>query len=140
MEDESASILRRVLPSAWVIRPYRPDYGLDFALELFKYVDQARTMAETLGEHVFVQLKSAITTTVETIRVHPRGNVAKGRLNESTQEFLDIEVIKFQIDTNELATVERMGSGAVVLLVLVTLDLRRVFYVCLNDLDLLPEI
>ena len=91
-------------------------------------------MAETLGEHVFVQLKSTLRTEIETVKVYGRGNVAKGPLQHSKQESFTIEVIKFEIDTNELLTVETMGPGMPVLLVLVTLDQFRAFYVCLNDL------
>lgn len=55
MEDESEKVLRNSLPNEWVIRRYKPDYGIDFAVEVFKYVDEKRTIAETLGENFFVQ-------------------------------------------------------------------------------------
>jgi hypothetical protein len=62
-----------------VIRPYHRDYGIDYVVELFNYVDEEQRMAETLGEHVFVQLKSVRRTEIETVAVYGRGNVAKGR-------------------------------------------------------------
>ena len=46
----------------------------------------------------------------------------------------EIEVIPFQINTNDLVTVQTMGAAATVMLVLVALDTQRVFFVCLNDL------
>jgi hypothetical protein len=134
MEDESVKIVQRALPKEWVIRPYQRDYGIDFVVELFNYIDAEQQMAETLGEHVFVQLKSVLTTDIVTVTVHGRGNVAKGALQHDKKDTLTIEVIKFQIDADTLLTVETMGPGVPVLLVLVTLDQSRTFYVCLNDL------
>jgi Domain of unknown function (DUF4365) len=134
MEDESVKVLQRLLPKEWVIRPYHRDYGIDFIVELFNYVDEERRMAETLGEHVFLQLKSVLRTEIETVAVSGRGNVAKGALQHSQKDSVTISVIKFQIDTDELLTVETMGPGVPVLLVLVTLDQSRAFFVCLNDL------
>lgn len=134
MEDDSVKIFQRLLPKEWVPRLYQRDYGIDYVVELFNYVDAEQQMAETLGEHVFVQLKSVLKTEIETVKVFGRGNVAKGPLQHSTDESLTIEVIKFQIDTDTLLTVETMGPGVPVLLVLVTLDQSRAFFVCLNDL------
>jgi hypothetical protein len=142
MEEGSDAVLRGLLPPAWVLRPYKPDYGLDFALELFDFVDAEQKMAQTLGEHVFIQLKSVLHTEIESVKVVGRGNVAKGQLNEQKDDALTIEVIKFQIDTDELFTVETMGPNVPVLLVLVTMDQKRAFFVCLNDLIdkiLIPE-
>lgn len=134
MEDESVRLLRTVLPKEWVIRDYRPDYGIDLVVELFKYIDSEKKMAETLGETLFLQLKSISTTSIETVRVFSRGNVAKGPLQTREDSFLDIDVIKLPVDTVELFTVETMGYGYPVLLILACLDLQRLFFVCLNDL------
>jgi hypothetical protein len=134
MEDESENMLRNLLPKEWVTRRYRPDYGIDFAVEVFEYTDEQRTIAETLGETFFIQLKSAAKTTINTVRVHSRGNVAKGPPVADKTKFLDIEVIKCQIDTPELFTVETMGNAVPVVLILATLDSNRLFFVCLNDL------
>jgi len=49
MEEGSDAVLRGLLPPAWVLRPYKPDYGLDFALELFDFVDADQKIAQTLG-------------------------------------------------------------------------------------------
>jgi hypothetical protein len=134
MEDASFRLLRETLPEEWVIRDYRPDYGIDLAVELFKYIDNEHKVAETLGETLFLQLKSIATINIETVRVFSRGNVAKGALNEKKESYLDIDVIKFQLDTTELFTIETMGHGTPVLLVLACLNVRRLFFVCLNDL------
>jgi hypothetical protein len=42
-------------------------------------------------------------------------------------------VLKLNLDTAELMTVEAMGAALPVLLFVVALDTERVFYVCLND-------
>ena len=133
MEEKSFSIVRNLLPDAWVIHDYRPDYGIDFTIEAFEPVDG--NVSETLGEHLFVQLKSVQSLSVKSIFVSPRYNVEKRPLSQSeVGAETTIEVIPFQIDTNDLVTVQAMGAAAPVLLVLVALDCNRVFFLCLNDL------
>ena len=134
MEDESEKVLRNALPREWVIRRYKPDYGIDFAVEVFKYADEKRTIAETLGENFFVQLKSVATTEINTLRAYARRNVVKGTLALDKSKFLDIDVIKYPIDSEDLFTIETMGNGMPVVLILVTLDSNRLFFICLNDL------
>ena len=134
MEDESEKILRNILPNEWVIRKYRPDYGVDLAVEVFKYIDPQKAIAETLGENFLVQLKSSATTDISTLRVYSHQNVAKYSLKLDKSDFLDIAVIKHEIDTPELFTIETMGNGMPVILILATLDNQRLFFVCLNDL------
>jgi hypothetical protein len=51
MEDASESVLRRLLPDEWIVRPIAKDYGVDFEIEL---VDQEIVS----GNRVWVQLKS----------------------------------------------------------------------------------
>jgi hypothetical protein len=59
IDKEAQDLLRSVLPKNWILRDYRPDYGLDFALEVFREVPQddgkhgAKGSFETLGEHIF---------------------------------------------------------------------------------------
>jgi hypothetical protein len=70
-----------------------------------------------------------------TIQVHERGNVAKPpALFPVRGEVAEISVLRYEIDTNTLATVARMGSAVPVVLVIVCLDSGRVFFICLNDL------
>jgi hypothetical protein len=82
----------------------------------------------------FVQLKSVSKTDIETVRTHPRENVAKAALTFDRSKYLDIDVIKYDLETNELFTIETMGSGMPVVLIVATLDSNRLFFVCLNDL------
>jgi len=159
MEEDSIDLLKANLPPHWVVRQYKPDYGIDLVVEVFDVVDEARGMSETLGEHFFIQLKSVQSTKFHEIIVKPRLNVELYPLGAETaavdmdQPWIEtagrastdqasIQVVKHQLETSELVTIQSMGSGAVVLLVVACLDLKRTFFVCLNDyIDkvLLPE-
>lgn len=142
MEDRSIRIVREVLPDEWVVREYRPDYGIDLTIELFEYVDPERTIAATLGETLFVQVKSTETVELRTLEVHRRSNVEKGPLKEDVNESLKIEVAQLALDTSELLTVQAMGAAIPVLLFLVELSTQSIYFVCLNDLVekvILPE-
>ncbi|MGD9758898.1 MAG: DUF4365 domain-containing protein [Comamonas sp.] len=132
-EEISFRILRQKLPEAWVIHEYGPDYGIDCVVELFDYVDEAKQVAETLGEQFYVQLKASDSVQYATRRAHPRGNVAKGKLTENKSEFIDIAVANFQLDVSDLLTVEQLGPAVPVLLILVDIQTERAFFVCLND-------
>ncbi|OKH34385.1 hypothetical protein NIES2101_39045 [Calothrix sp. HK-06] len=132
-EDISYNILREKLPESWVIHEYGPDYGIDYVIELFDYIDDKKTMAETLGENFFVQLKASSSIEYISKRVYPRGNVEKGKLSEDKSEYFDIEVAKFNLEMSELLTVQSMGVAIPVLLVLVDVITRRAFFICLND-------
>jgi hypothetical protein len=132
-EEISFRVLRQRLPEAWVIHEYSPDYGIDCVVELFDYLDDTKEMAETLGEHFFVQLKASDSVQYATRRVHPRGNVAKGKLREDKSEYVDINVANFQLDVSDLLTVELLGPAVPVLLILVDIQSERAFFVCLND-------
>ena len=60
------------LPPHWVLRTYRPDYGLDFSLEVFQESTNSPgepATYETLGEHLFIQLKSTETVTRGPLKV-----------------------------------------------------------------------
>jgi hypothetical protein len=69
-----------------------------------------------------------------TLRVHRRGNVSLGPLQEDRGESMEIEVARLQLETSELLTVQAIGSAIPVLLFLVELSTGRIYYVCLNDL------
>lgn len=134
MEDRSLSLVKQLLPDEWVIREYKPDYGIDLVIELFKYIDDTKEKADALGEFIFVQLKAIKKTKIQKLIVYPRHNVEKAPYSPRKEESIEIYVIPFKIDVGELLTVQSMGSGLPVILFLVSLDLNRVFFVCLNDL------
>lgn len=137
IDQQGEHLLREKLPRHWVVHEYRPDYGLDFTVELFKTSEKKAghaTTYETLGEHLFVQLKSVASIEPAPLTVHARGNVEKAveTLNRS-DEIARVDTYRFQLETSELVTVERMGIGVPVLLVIADLGAQRCSFVCLND-------
>jgi len=137
IDQEGEKLLRSKLPRPWVVHEYRPDYGLDFSIEVFKPSDGARSkrsMYATLGEHFFLQLKSVENAKVRPLAIYSRRNVEKEteRVDRS-DKVTDLDTYCVQIETTELVTVERMGIGVPVLLVIADLSARRCSFVCLND-------
>jgi len=137
IDQQGEQLLRSKLPKQWVIREYRPDYGLDFAIEVFKSKENSSTAiatCETLGEHFFIQLKSVAAPEVKQYAIFRRENVEKGRekLNRANK-VADVEIYRFQLETSELVTVERMGIAVPVLLVIADLATQRCSFVCLNN-------
>ena len=149
MEDRSNEIVRRILPNEWVIRDYKPDYGIDMAVEVFDHIDTDTSIAETMGEWFFVQVKSTAKTTIRRQTVYPRYNVEKRKFSEYRNikgeddiPQIEIEIIPYKIDTSLLLTVESLGAAVPVFLFLVTLDTERLYFICLNDVIdkcILPE-
>lgn len=130
-------LLRSKLPKHWLMREYRPDYGLDYALETFQAgveVGNRLRTYETLGEHIFIQLKSIASAETAPFRIFGRGNVEKApeRLNKDDL-VVALDTYRFSLETSELVTVERMGVGVPVLLVIADIEAQRCAFVCLND-------
>jgi hypothetical protein len=134
MEDLSREVFASRLPPEWVVRAYKPDYGIDVAVELFDSVDDEHTKADTLGEMFFGQLKSTERIETLTVAVHPRYNVEKKPLTENKALSKQISVIPLKIEVGELLTVQAMSPALPVILFLIELETERVFFVCLNDL------
>jgi hypothetical protein len=146
MEDRSLQFFKRALPEQWVIREYRPDYGIDLAIEVFAEVNGKPTTYEAMGEHFFVQLKSIKTLSSSRMVARPRRNVLRfpleSQADKDDPDVQELDVLSYRIETKLLNTVQAMGSSTVVLLVVVALDVERLFFVCLNDyIDkvLIPE-
>lgn len=139
--EQALDALKSRLPTYWTIREYRPDYGIDLAIELFEANGDS---FDTLGEHLFVQLKGSTNLKTKSLTLLQRTNVEKApfKLQQSLSKSSNMDVVKFSIDTSELVTIQRMSAAAPVLLVVVDTVSRRIFFVCLNDyIDkiLLPE-
>lgn len=129
-------LLRSKLPKHWVLREYRPDYGLDFSLEVFQECTDSGKFKtfETLGEHIFIQLKSIEKVDTSQFNVFSRGNVEKAPEQLDKEKLVStIETYAFSLEVSELITVERMGVGVPVLLVIADLERARCSFVCLND-------
>ena len=141
-EEISVSVLRKKLPREWVIHSYGSDYGIDCVVELFDFIDDSENIAETLGENFFVQLKSSDCIEYTSRKAYTRGNVAKGCLTENKGTFVEIPVIKFQLNMSDILTVQSIGIAIPVLLILVDTKTERAYFICLNDyIDkvLIPE-
>ena len=99
IDEEGQRLLKSALPASWVVRDYRPDYGVDFAVEVFKRAGldwDGNERFETLGEHVFVQLKSCKEASRGMLKVFPRFNVEKtSEAFESKKPVGEIETIRF---------------------------------------------
>ncbi len=136
IDDAGVDLLKSKLPRHWILRPYRPDYGLDFALEVFKTReadDDGPAGAETLGEHIFIQLKSVAKGETKPLALYSRTNVEKSAEALTDEKVAEVETYRFSLETTELLTVERMGVAVPVLLVIADLEAQRCSFVCLND-------
>lgn len=136
IDADGQRLLRSRLPRHWILREYRPDHGLDFALEIFALPKKSATPAtyETLGEHLFIQLKTVRTAEVKSLRLYGRKNVEKQREAIDKEDLVgELETIRFPLETQEIFTVDRMGVGVPVLLVIADLSRSQCFFVCLND-------
>ncbi|TPM97706.1 DUF4365 domain-containing protein [Mesorhizobium sp. B2-1-3A] len=131
IDERGIALLKRVMPVNWVLREYRPDYGLDYAVEVFE--DAGTPYPQTLGEHFFIQLKSTDSPKIGSLQLHRRGNVEKGREKLDDEPSMSIETYRLSLETSELVTIERMGVGLPVLLVIADLTRERCIFVCLND-------
>ncbi|EOA2952395.1 DUF4365 domain-containing protein, partial [Yersinia enterocolitica] len=141
-EDISVTVLREKLPREWVVHSYGADYGIDCVVELFDFIDDSESVAETLGENFFVQLKSSDCIEYTSRKAYTRGNVAKGNLTENKDDFVEIPVAKFQLEISDILTVQSIGIAIPVLLILVDTKTKKAYFVCLNDyIDkvLIPE-
>lgn len=132
MEDESYQIIKKLIPKEWVIREFnRPDYGIDLVIELFDKIDEQIT--ETLGEFIYVQVKSVKHLKVKSEKIYPVGNVAKGKWKEDKSEYAEIDVVKYIFDTNSIFTIQTLGGSVSVLLFLVDIESENVYFICVND-------
>lgn len=132
MEETSVGIVRNKLPKEWVMHQYAPDYGVDFVVETFEFIDDNHTIAETLGEFFFVQLKSVNKVKEMTLTVKDRYNVEKYSECDSGNE-IKIDVIKYTLDINEIYTIQSMGYAVPTVLLLVDLESEEVYFLCIND-------
>jgi hypothetical protein len=136
IDENAQKLLLSLIPTGWVLRNYRPDYGIDFALEVFQEVstESQTEIFETMGEHLFIQLKGQREAKRRILKVYNRYNVEKAVLVEDKTDIVaEIEVIKFSIEVSELVTIQRMGAGLPVILVLVEISSRNCYFLCLND-------
>lgn len=128
--ESGVSVFKGIIPKEWAVREYTPDYGIDLDVELFE--DLGKGIFRTLGEHVLFQVKGTYSIKKKTVKLFSRMNVEKEYKKEKS-EYCVMEVVQYPIDTDLLATVERMGSAVPVLLSVVDLESKLAYFVCLND-------
>jgi len=136
LDEEGQKLFRTALPKEWVLREYRPDYGLDFSVELFKSTQElvVGRNFETLGEHIFVQLKSTRVLRRSKLKLYGRKNVEKqAELIDKSDYIGEMQVVQFSLETSELVTIQRMGAALPVLLVVADVLSGDCYFICLND-------
>jgi len=132
MEEESYEIIKSQIPRHWVIREFnRPDYGIDLVIELFEKLED--DVSETLGEFVYVQVKSVKNIKVNQETIYEVGNVAKGVWTENRKSYTNLQVIKYSFDTNSIYTIQSLGGSVSVLLFVVDIGSKEVYFICVND-------
>jgi hypothetical protein len=132
MEDESYHIIKKLIPKEWVIREFnRPDYGIDLIIELFDKIDDKTY--ETLGEFIYVQVKSSDQFPISTEKIYGVGNVAKGKWVQDRSEYANLDIVKYSYDTNSIFTIQSLGASVSVLLFLVDLQSEDVYFINMND-------
>lgn len=131
-EDTSYSILRELLPSEWVVHDYKPDYGVDLVVEVFQKLECGSDY-QTLGEHLFVQLKSvARAMKVRKVEKHLQASAARPDEATESEQTCQFDIVKFVVDTDLLHLAGSMG-GIPLVLIVVYLQEKRAFFICLND-------
>src|SRR4051812_7317295 len=97
-------LLRSRLPSQWLLREYRPDYGLDYTLEIFKHSSESGKRPatyETLGEHLFIQLKTMQRTDPRPLKVYGRKNVEKQKETLDKNHLVgELQTIRFSLEVS----------------------------------------
>jgi len=137
--DQAIKFVKSLLPNEWTSRELIPDYGIDLEIELFEKSISSETdlqSYDTLGEHLFIQVKGAQKLKTKKLTIKPRYNVELKPVTKKVDfesENHEIEVAVFNIETPELVTIRRMGASIPVLLFLVDVTQKRLFFVCLND-------
>ncbi len=130
IEKRSLQIIEDILPEYWTTRNYKPDYGIDLSIELFE--EKESNKYDTLGEHIFIQVKGTEKIKKGNFKIKERNNIENEPIKEK-DTYKNLEVIKFQIDTVELRTIQRMGNSVPVLLFLVDTTNEQIYFICLND-------
>jgi hypothetical protein len=131
IDAQGAELLKNALPIQWVMRPYQPDYGIDFAVEIF---DKIGKDIVTLGEHFFIQLKSCLKANCISKKVHHRHNIEKYPFEADKDVSRELRLIAIPLEREELELARAMGPAVPLLLIVADLHSSELYWVCLNDL------
>ena len=129
-EDISEAIVKQHLPQEWVMRKLHPDYGIDVTIEVFERVS---TRIPTMGECLFVQLKSTKCLKEATIKIRERANVEKVKDAQKGNYAYELDVVKYVIDVDTIDNARLMGPSTPLMLFVVDVVSTEVYYICLTD-------
>lgn len=129
-EDASQTLVSRMLPEEWVIRKLHPDYGVDVTIEVFERQHQK---IPTMGEFLFVQLKSTTSLRKGVEQIKSRGNVEKGLDQQDGIAEHELDIVRFVIDTDTIDNARLMGPSTPLMLFVCDLSDNEIYYLCLTD-------
>ncbi len=129
-EEDSEGLVASLLPPEWVIRKLHPDYGVDLTVEVFERQENG---IPTMGEFLFVQLKSTSVLKKGIESIKTRENVEKALDLQQGDAAYDLDVVTFQIDIYTIDNSRLMGPSTPLMLFLCDLEGREVYFVCLTD-------
>ncbi|MEP2532698.1 DUF4365 domain-containing protein [Shimia sp.] len=129
-EDASELLVSNLLPEEWVMRKLHPDYGVDVTIEVF---ERQEGKIPTMGEFLFVQLKSTTSLKRGIEPIKPRGNVEKGLDPQDGDAEHELDVVRFVVDTDTIDNARLMGPSTPLMLFVCDLVESEVYYVCLTD-------
>ncbi|MCA0998626.1 DUF4365 domain-containing protein [Alloyangia pacifica] len=112
-EDASEVLVSSLLPEEWVIRKLHPDYGVDVTVEVFERQGQ---QIPTMGEFLFVQLKSTTSLKRGIEPIRPRGNVEKGVDLQDREAEHELDVVRFVVDSDTIDNARLMGPSTPLML------------------------
>lgn len=129
-EDASEALVAQLLPEEWVIRKLHPDYGVDITVEVFERQGQ---QIPTMGEFLFVQLKSTTSLKRGVEPIRPRGNVEKGLDPQDREADHELDVIRYVVDCDTIDNARLMGPSTPLMLFVCDLIEGEVYHICLTD-------
>jgi hypothetical protein len=129
IDNDANVIIHEIIPNYWTIREYRPDYGIDLAIEIFE--KQLNDKFMTLGEHIFIQVKGIKNAILKSLKIKARYNVEKGIKHYKGD--VSITVLSYQLETSEIYTIQRMSNVVPVMLFVVDISAKDIYYININD-------
>lgn len=129
-EEDSEDLVKSFLPKEWVMRKMHPDYGMDVSIEVFERQGDG---IPTMGEFLYVQLKSTanLARKVELIRV--RGNVEKAVDDQKGEVAYELDAVTYAVDVDTIDNARLMGPSTPLMLFVCDLVEREVYFICLTD-------
>jgi len=112
------------------MRKLHPDYGVDLSIEVFERISSA---IPTMGEFLFVQVKSTTRLKEATIKIRRRGNVEKAVDGQEGPFAYELDVVNHVIDADTIDNARLMGPSTPLMLFLVDVANSEVYFINLTD-------